>query len=153
MKKRVRGTSPENAVKAMISAANGPPAVPAHVTLRASDMPFWDGIVRARAYDEWTETELVVAAQLARCQNDIEQESQALQDEKSTIKNERGTQVVNPRVSVLEQLARREMALMRTLRMGGRVSGDARDDAFRRMAQRQAEKVRDELKDDELLAS
>lgn len=151
--KRNPSTSPEAAIKAAVDAAKGPPAAPAHVRLREGDRPFWDGVVRARAYDEWTETELVVAAQLARCQHDIEVESLALEGEESTITNGRGTKVVNPRVSVLEQLARREMALMRTLRMGGRAVGDARDEAFRRLAQRQAEQVRDDLKDDELLAT
>lgn len=137
----------------MVDAAKGPPDVPAHVRLRDGDGPFWDGILRARARDEWSDADLVVAAQLARCQRDIETESEALDDEDSVVTNARGTKVMNPRISVLEQLARREMALMRTLRMGGRVAGDARDEAFRRLAQRQAEKVRDDLKDDELLAT
>ena len=96
----------------MVDAAKPPIDPPAHVRLRDGDRPFWDGIVRARARDEWCESDLVVAAQLAR----------------------------------------REMALMRTLRMGGRVAGDARDEAGRRRIQRQAEAARAELEDDELLA-
>lgn len=136
----------------MVDAAKGPPEVPAHVRLRDGDRPFWDGVIRARARDEWTDADLVVAAQLARCQRDIERESERLQDEESVLINARGTQVMNPRLSVLEQLARREMALMRTLRMGGRVAGDARDESTRRKLQRQAESVRSELEEDELLA-
>lgn len=151
--KRPPATSPESAIKAMVDAATGPPAVPAHVRLRPGDEPFWDGVVRARAYEEWSKADLVVAAQLARCQHDIETESEKLDAESTTLENKRGTRVMNPRVTVLEQLARREMALMRTLRMGGRVAGDARDEAFRRAAQRAAEQVREDLKDDELLAS
>jgi hypothetical protein len=58
---------------------------------------------------------------------------------------------MNPRATLMENLARREMALMRTLRMGGRVSGDARDDAKRRKIQLQSESVRSEI-EDELLA-
>jgi hypothetical protein len=150
--KRTPVTSPEAAVKAMVDAAKPLPEPPAHVSLRDGDRPFWDGVVRARARDEWTDSDLVVAAQLTRCQADIERESLLLDAESSVVTNERGTQIVNPRVSVLEQLARREMALMRTLRMGGRVAGDARDEAGRRRIQRQAEAVRAELEDDELLA-
>jgi hypothetical protein len=41
------------------------------------------------------------------------------------------------------------MALMRTLRMGGRVAGDARDDAGRRRVQMQAEKARAQVEADE----
>lgn len=141
------------AVRAMVDAAKPPPEPPPHVRLRDGDRPFWDGIVRARGRDEWTDADLVVAAQLARCQADIERESAQLDDESTVIENARGTPVCNPRVSVLEQLARREMALMRSLRMGGRVAGDARDDAGKRRILRESERLRAELEDDELLAT
>jgi hypothetical protein len=150
--KRNRADSASSAVKAMLNAAKDTIQVPAHVKLRDGDMVFWDGVVRARARDEWTETDLVVAGQLARCLHDIEDEQAALDIEGTVIKNDKGTPVVNPRVSVLEQFARREMALMRTLRMGGRVAGAARDEAPGRKIERQSREIRKELEDDELLA-
>lgn len=150
--KRNRADSAASAVKAMVNAAKDTIAVPAHVKLRAGDDVFWEGVVRARARDEWTETDLVVAGQLARCLHDIEDEQAALDVEGTVIKNDKGTPVVNPRVSVLEQFARREMALMRTLRMGGRVAGAARDLGPARQIERQSRKLREELEDDELLA-
>ena len=151
--KRTRSDSAESVVKAMADAALGPISPPEHVTLRDGDLPFWHGVVRARARDEWSDADLVVAAQLARTQFDIEIESTKLDAETTVVKNERGTVVMNARVTVLEQLARREMALMRTLRMGGRIAGDARDEAGRRKIQRQSEKLREELEDNELLAT
>ena len=150
--KRNRADSASSAVKAMLNAAKDTIQVPAHVKLRDGDMVFWDGVVRARARDEWTETDLVVAGQLARCLHDIEDEQAALDIEGTVIKNDKGILVVNPRVSVLEQFARREMALMRTLRMGGRVAGAARDEAPGRKIERQSREIRKELEDDELLA-
>jgi hypothetical protein len=150
--KRNRSDSAASAVNAMVNAAKDDLQPPAHVKLRDGDEPFWLGVVRARARDEWTEADLVVAAQLARCLHDIETEQTALDGEGTVIDNDRGTKVVNPRVSVLEQFARREMALMRTLRMGGRVAGDARDESGKRKIERQSRKVREELEDDELLA-
>jgi hypothetical protein len=150
--KRTRATSAESAVKAMVNAAKGDLQPPEHVKLREGDAPFWTGVVRARARDEWSEADLVVAAQLARCQADIEKEQVELDTEGTVVKNDRGTLVANPRVSVLEQLARREMALMRTLRMGGRIAGDARDESGKRKIERTARKVREELEDDGLLA-
>lgn len=140
------------AIRAMVNAGRRPHKPPAHIQLRPEDGPFWDGIVCARARDEWTQVDLVVAAQLARCQYDIEQESLTLAIEGTVLKNDRGTQVCNPRVSVLEQLARREMALMRSLRMGGRIAGDARDELGQRKIERQSKAVRKDLEDDELLA-
>src|SRR4051812_27632861 len=111
--KQTRSDSASSAVKAMVDAAKGPPTVPGHVALREGDQSFWDGIVRARARDEWTTPDLVVAAQLARCQADIETEQVELDREGTMVKNDRGTQVMNPRCAVLEQLSRRQMALMR----------------------------------------
>ena len=102
----------------MVNAASPLPGIPGHVRLRPDDLPFWEGVVRARARDEWTEADLVVAAQLARCQRDIEHEQISLDSEGSVIENAKQTMVMNPRHAVLEQLARREMALMRSLRIG-----------------------------------
>lgn len=138
----------------MVSAAKPLPSLPGHVRLRPEDLPFWEGIVRARARDEWTDADLVVAAQLARCQHDIERESLALEGEGSVLRNDRGTMVMNPRHAVLEQLARREMALMRALRIGGsEAGGDRRDLDKARKLQREAETARRELADEDLLAT
>ena len=152
MKRKPTHTA-ENAVKAAVAAAKGALQPPAHVRLRDVDQPFWAGIVCARARDDWSEADLVVVAQLARCQRDIEVESETLEGEGTVVTNDRGTQVCNPRVMVLEQLARREMALMRTLRMGGRVSGDGRDDQARRKLESKARQTKAELEEDELLAT
>ena len=151
MKKKQAGSA-EAAVAAALNAANGLPQPPAHVKLRLGDAPFWDGIVRARTREEWTGVDLVVAAQLARCQADIEAESVTLDGEGSVIKNDRGTMVANPRVSVLEQLARREMALMRSLGICGRAASDPRHELAQRKVQQRADNLRDELAD-ELLAT
>lgn len=150
--KRTRADSASSAVKAMVDAAKALIQPPAHVKLREGDRSFWDGVVCARARDEWTVSDLVVAGQLARCQADIEKEQLALDAEGTVVKNDRGTLVMNPRVSVLEQFSRREMALMRTLRMGGRIAGDARNESGQRKVERQSRKLREELEDDELLA-
>lgn len=151
--KRNRSDSAAAAVKAMLNAAKDDIAPPAHVKLRAGDEVFWGAVVRTRARDEWTETDLVVAGQLARCLHDIEKEQVLLDDEGTVTVNEKGTPVVNPRVSVLEQFARREMALMRTLRMGGKVPGeDPRSQAGKRKIERQSRAVKAEVEDDGLLA-
>jgi hypothetical protein len=152
--KRTRADSAASAVKAMVDAAKPDIAVPDYVTLTESAIPFWAGVVRARTRDEWIDVDLVVAAQLAQCQADIAEEDALLRAEGRVIKNDKGTPVMNPRTTVLEQLARREMALMRTLRMGGRVAGDTRDEAGKRKVERQSRKLRKELEEEDgLLAT
>ena len=122
------------------------------MNLRDGDRVFWVGVIRARARDEWTETDLVVAAQLARCLADIEREQLLLDSEGTIARTDKGTQIVNPRVSVLEQFARREMALMRTLRMGGTPVGDVKALTKQRGVERQSRRAKQELEEDALLA-
>ncbi len=136
-----RSNAVSSHIKAVAKARQPRLQPPAHVQLRPGDLPFWNGVVRARARDEWSEADLVVGSQLARCQADIEAQSLILDGEQMVLANERGTMVANPRVAVLEQLARREMALMRTLRMAGRIAGDVRNEAGRRRLERRFEKA------------
>ena len=153
MTRKQRSDSASAAVQAALDAASPLPDCPKHVRLRDGDKEFWTGIVRARARNEWTDADLAVAAQLARCQSDIEREQTELDDEGSVITNDRGTKVMNPRHAVLEQLSRREMALMRTLRIGGDAAGDKRDLVKGRHLQRQAEEARQQVsEEDGLLA-
>ena len=42
------------AVEAMAEAAVPPLECPAHVRLRPEDLPFWEGITRARTREEWS---------------------------------------------------------------------------------------------------
>lgn len=153
-KKRPQAGSAEAAIQAAKNAAAGIPKIPAHITLRPKDLPFWEGIMLARARDEWTDPDLVVAAQLARCQSDIETESVRLDGEDTVVQNGRGTDIPNPRLTVLERMAGREMALMRTLRMGGRSNGESPDTmAAHRKLQRRADAAQAELAaEDALLA-
>lgn len=146
--KRARSDSAKAAINAALSAASPLPDCPPHVKLRDHDRPFFENVLRVRTRDEWTETDLIVAGQLARCMSDIERESAWLEEEGSVIRNDKGTQIMNPRNSVLEQLARREMALMRTLKISGASTGDTRDLQKGRKLQREAEKARAEVADD-----
>lgn len=123
---------------------------PAHIRLRNGDWPFWLGILRSR--DEWGEADLPVVAQLARAMADAEAEARKLQREGMVVLNAAGKPVRNVRFERVDQLIKLEMALMRTLGIGGRYAGDARDQRGRRAAQRQAERVQAELESEELLA-
>jgi hypothetical protein len=153
MGRRVKADTAAGAIKAMVNASKDALEPPAHVRLRPDDLPFWAGIMASRARDEWSEADLVVGAQLARCQHDIEVESILLEAESTIIQNERGTMVYNPRVTVLEQLTRRETMLMRTLRMGGRIAGSAHEETRARGVEKQSKKIRAELEDEDLLAA
>lgn len=149
MKRRDRSDSVTAAVSAAIAASNPLPTPPAFVRLMPEEMVFWDAIARSRALSEWSDADLVVAAQLARCQADIERQYVALNIEGVTLINDRGTPIMNPRNSVLEQLSRRQMALMRTLQLGGTARGRKEDVGKQRGLERQARRVAEGLDDDD----
>ena len=152
MPKRNRSDSVASAVDAMVAAAAPELQPPAFVKLSDNALKFWPGIIHARAREEWRDVDLVVAAQLAACQALIEQESQELELEGMIVKNDRGTQIENPRNKVVQTLATREMALMRTLLMGGKDGGDARNFKGARQIESQARKTRKQLEEEQLLA-
>jgi len=147
MTKRTRRHASDSAtaaVAAMVNAALPPLAVPAHVKLRAGDQPFWDGVLNARGRDEWTESDLVVGAQLARCQHDIERTQKQVDAEGTVVDNGQGAVRVNPRVNVLELLHKRERALLQALRMGGTIPACDLND--RRGVENAAKRARKEAK-------
>jgi hypothetical protein len=151
-KRTLDSNSAAIAVKAMVNAAKSIPKPPAHVKLRQQDAAFWPGIYKAKSVDEWTDAHMVIGAQLARAMADLESQQEILDTEGTVIGNGRGTMVMNPRVSVLEGLARREMALMRALGLTGKANVDPRDSQGKRKVEQQSRKLREELEDDELLA-
>ena len=67
---------PANTAKAALqahqNAAQAPIEPPGYVTLPEPCKPFWDAIVTSRPRDTWTESDLVLAANLARTQHAIE---------------------------------------------------------------------------------
>lgn len=150
--RKLRSDAVDASIKAMSNAAKAIPQPPNHVKLRQQDEAFWPGIYKAKSVDEWTDAHLVVGAQLARAMADLEKQQEILDTEGTVLENARGTMVMNPRVSVLEGLARREMALMRALGLTGKVNVDPRDSASKRKIEQQSRKLREELEDDELLA-
>lgn len=129
----------------MIDAAADQLRPPEHVTMTPEAEPFFASVVCARARGDWTDVDLTVAAQLAQCMADTAEEDFMLRTEGRVLRNDRGTSVMNPRATVLEQLARREMALMRILRMGGKAAGDPRDLAPAAKVGAQSRKIRKQL--------
>lgn len=152
MKKHRNSDTIAGAVNAMLDAAMPLPVVPDHVTLREQDHPFWRGIMVTRARADWSQTDLVLAAQLARCQCDIETEQRALYAEGTIVPNDRGTMVTNPRFRALNELKQSQLATVRALALNATAKSHARDIGNRNAVARSASRAREEIEDDELLA-
>lgn len=108
--KRKRADSATAAIEAAQAAALPPLEPPAHVTLRPGDRPFWAAIVTARPRDTWTDVDLASAANLARCQADIEALQQQVGSEGFIVDGK-----INPACELLEKMSRRALALTRAI--------------------------------------
>jgi hypothetical protein len=149
MVRKVRFDSASGAVAAMAAAAQPMPAIPSHIKLRSCDLPFWDAILHARTREEWTKVDLVLAAQLARGQADIEIEQQKIYDEGSVIQNDRGTSVTNPRLRAIGDLKSNQLAVMRALAMNASANADPRDLGKRRKVEAQAGIARQQVEEED----
>lgn len=145
-KRRPKVTSPLGSVHVLENVALGPPKAPGHLTLRPQDKPFWEDILRARARDEWGRVELVLAAQLARCQADIEASSKLVASGDREAMEEAGFPSVRSVNSNIGTLTARQLSLMRALQIVGTVIGDPVEQMPRRKAEREAEQTIARLK-------
>ena len=146
--RRARVDSTEAVVAALRPRAASLP--PKHMRMRPGDLPYWNSILTGRAHDEWRACDLVVAVQLARTQADLAAQSDQLAVEGMVIANAKadGNPITNPRATVCDMLAKREMALMRTLRMGGIAAGRQSALLSGRSLEREADALRAMLERD-----
>lgn len=134
-------------VKDAIKGINPPDCI----KLENQEMPFWYAIIKARA--EWTEVDLIHAANLARCMASIETNQRELKLEGDVIVNQRGTPIMNPRFSVLEQLSRRAVAVSSKIQVHAAATiGESKLSRGKNKAKREAVEAFDDLGDDDLIA-
>jgi hypothetical protein len=153
--RKLRSDSAAALLEAAKNVALGDLMPPAHVQISADAMDDYRAIVRARARNEWSEYDLIVAAQMAGCiAKQREYEARIILDGE-VIENAKGTMVANPMVGMLERLAGRQLAYTRILQMGGRVpgtEGDKRKKQNARANERTARELADQVQEDDFLA-
>jgi len=122
---------------------------PPHISLRQRDYPFWDAIMAARPKDKWDYADMAMAANLARCQSDIEHYQAELDVQGPVVMNQRGTPVCNPLHNVLEALSRRAVAFSRMLHVHPEAKdGPSRSQKASHGKQRAAEATLEDADDD-----
>lgn len=126
-------------------------AVPDCVTLEAHELPFWRAITDARA--SWNTVDLIHAANLARCMASIEENTAKLKYEGEVIENQRGTMVMNPRHTILEQLSRRSAALSTKIHVhAAATQGEAKLGKGKNTKKQQSVEALESMGDDDLIA-
>lgn len=135
MSRRQRIDSAAGAVSTMAAAARDL-SPPKHVKLRRGDLPFWDAVVAERAKSEWTDADLVVAANLARAMADAEKIAAFPVDKGGNI----NVATLMGTIELSDKLARRIVTLRRALGLDSRARhGEQRDVNKRRDAAKSIE--------------
>lgn len=149
MPRKPRSDSAHQQVKA-IQEAKRFRVPPKHIQLREQDLPFWIAIIDARS--EWTDVDLAHAANLARCQADIEENQKMLDFEGNILTNDRGTPVMNPRFTILEQLSRRSVALSTKLQVHAAATiGEIENNKKKNASKRKSLSAMADMEEDDLL--
>jgi hypothetical protein len=140
-------------IKAMTNAAEPIKNPPPEVSLREEDLKFWPGLMRCRLREEWTESDLILAAQLCRIWSDMAKHEAALADEPHIGISPNGFQIPNARFKILSSLHNRQIVIMRSLKIIGVSVGLPKDTVQKmRGLQRVAEETRAQVQEDDLLA-
>ena len=90
--------------------------LPDGVILRGEDeMVIWQQFTHARAREGWRDFDLLIVAKAVRLEADIRKYQMQLDRSGAVIKNDRGTPIVNPFLTVIDSLQRQQLALIRSL--------------------------------------
>lgn len=140
-------------ITAMVNAAQPMHEPPASCPISPNANSFWNAILSSRARQDWTEPDLILAAQLAQIQADMQEEDRLMRGEGRVIVDYLGKTTKNPRFDVIEILSKRMLAMMRSLHLGSGSGARARDYVGARVLEADARQLREEVeKDDGLLA-
>jgi hypothetical protein len=147
--------SDKNSVTAALGSFKGAIAavpVPEGVELRTDDERIiWDQFTRARAREDWRDLDLLLLAKIVRMEADIRRYQHTLDVEGVMLTNQRGTQIVNPIISVIDTLERRQLAVIRSMSLNQQHSDPRTINASAKVAQN-ARSVIDNVADDDLIA-
>lgn len=127
MPRRQRIDSAVAAVTTLAAAARDL-SPPDHVKFRTGDWPFWDAVIAERAKSEWTDADLIVAANLARAMADAERIAEMTTGRNGAVK----VNTLVASIAASDKLARRIVTLRRALGIDSRSKGGEQRDVNRR---------------------
>jgi len=119
MPRRPRSNSTAGALLALREARLSLPEPPPD--LRPEALPFWLALTASRTRAEWHQSpaDSWLAAELADLQYVLRRETELLDAEGFVLDAPGGRRQANPRAGVVDLLGKRELALLRFLRIGG----------------------------------
>jgi hypothetical protein len=112
--KALGSNSTINVVK-LVSELSEAVAVPEGVELHEDELVIWGQFTRARAHDGWRDFDLLLVAKAVQIEADVRKYKKSLKDGGPIIKNDRGTPIPNPFLSIIDALQRQQLAIIRSL--------------------------------------
>ena len=121
-KKRSDKNSVTAALGGFKGAMEGVP-VPQGVELRnEAEMVIWDQFTRARAREDWRDMDLLLLAKVVKMEADIRQYQDQVEKQGAIVENQRGTQIPNPFLSIIDTVERRQLAVIRSMSLNQQAS-------------------------------
>lgn len=121
--------------------------------LDGSELDYFTGIVTAREVDTWSDNDKLIAANLAKTYAAIDELWLDIKQRGYMVTNERGTPVVNPAVSALNQMTSTMQSLNRTLGLSASQRGlSGAKQGSRNAADQEARKAIEDAAENSLLA-
>jgi hypothetical protein len=90
--------------------------LPEGITLRSDEEHvIWGQFTRARAREDWRDMDLLLLAKVVRLEVDIRQHQNEIDVSGTLVEDKRGREVLNPLLTVVDTLERRQMAVIRSM--------------------------------------
>lgn len=97
--------------------------VPQGVELRSDEeVVIWDQFTRARAREDWRDMDLLLLAKVVKMEADIRKHQADVDAQGWIVENQRGTQIPNPLVTIIDTLERRQLAVVRSMSLNQQAS-------------------------------
>ena len=126
--------------------------LPEGVNLRTEEeRTIWRQFTRVRAREDWRDMDLILVAKITKLEADIRQHTATLDVSGILIKNKRETLIVNPLISVIDTLERRQLAIIRSMSLN-QTANDPRTINLPSKGQNEARALVDENSPESLLA-
>jgi hypothetical protein len=121
-KKRSDKNSVTAALGGFQGAISGVP-LPQGVELRSDEeLVIWDQFTRARAREDWRDMDLLLLAKVVRMEADIRKHQSEVEKMGVIVENQRGTQIPNPLLAIIDTVERRQLAVIRSMSLNQQAS-------------------------------
>ena len=121
-KKRSDKNSVTAALGGFRGAMNSVP-VPEGVELRSEEeRVIWGQFTRARPREDWRDMDLLLLAKVVRMEADIRGYLAKVQIQGTIVENQRGTEIPNPLLAVIDTVERRQLAVIRSMSLNQQAS-------------------------------